>query len=226
VALSKQRIGQGQRIADVITQERLHMAVLVRTQVADAGRMAQQAAIAATPRARGYIRVVHLPACTRCIILAGRFYRYSDGFFRHPNCDCTMDPVAVGSGFVTGADPRELLEQMRASHPQYLRKSMSEGDLKALEHGADLNQVINAHRGMTTAAGPGRQVQVTTEGTTKRGFAGQRLIREAGAKRGTGRYSTARTPRLTPAQVFEEASLGSWSRDEVVRQLKRFGYIT
>jgi hypothetical protein len=78
---------------------------------------------------------------------------------------------------------------------------------------------------MATAAGPGRTVKVTTEGTTKRGFAGKRLIAEAGAKRGSGRYSRARVTRLTPAQIFQEADLNSWDDAEITRQLKRFGYL-
>jgi hypothetical protein len=226
VALSKQRIGQGTRIADALAQEELHLAMLVRTQVQDTGRTALQSGMAAETKVRGYVRKVTLPACARCIILSGRFYRYSDGFLRHPACDCTMIPVAVGSDWVSAEDPAELIAQMQADHPKTLRKSLTEGDLKALDHGADLNQVVNAHRGMTTAAGPGRTVKATTEGTTKRGFAGQRLIREAGAKRPPGsRYSSARTPRLTPAQIFTEADLNGWSRDEIVRQLKRFGYV-
>lgn len=225
VALSKHYIGQGARIADVITREEAHMALLVRTQVQDAGRMALQSQMAAETEVRGYVRKVNLPACARCIILSGRFYRYSDGFLRHPNCDCTMIPVAVGSDMVFAEDPAELMARMLADHPGRLRKSLTEGDFRALEHGADLNQVVNAHRGMTTAAGPGRRVKVTAEGTTKRGFAGRRSIREAGAKRGTGRYGSARTPRLTPAQIFTEADLNSWNRDEITRQLKRFGYV-
>jgi hypothetical protein len=225
VALSKQRIGQGERIADVLAAEEAHVALLARTVTQDAGRMALQTATMGYPNLRGYVRVVHLPACARCIILAGRFYRRSEGFLRHPNCDCTMIP-ARGDQWIPSQDPAKLLKQMQADHPDSLKKSLTEGDLKALDHGADVNQVVNAHRGMATAAGPGRTVQATTEGTTKRGFAGKRLIAEAGAKRGTGRYSTARTPRLTPAQVFEEASLNSWDRAEIVRQLTRFGYIT
>lgn len=225
VALSKQRIGQGMRIADALAMEELHLAMLVRTQVQDTGRMALQSQMAAEPAIRGYVRKVNLPACARCIMLSGRFYRYSAGFLRHPNCDCIQVPVAVGSDFVSEQDPAELIARMQADHPRALRKSLTEGDLKALDHGANLNQVINAHRGMTTAAGPKRTVRVTTEGTTKRGFAGQRLIREAGSRSGATGYRRSASPRLTPAQVFEEASLNGWSRDEIVRQLTRFGYV-
>jgi hypothetical protein len=90
---------------------------------------------------------------------------------------------------------------------------------------------------MTTAAGPGRQLQATTEGTTRRGLAGQRLIRESGTKtasahqrvtsRGvtTVRIRGARTPRLTPAQIFDEAGRENWDRAEIVRQLTRFGFL-
>jgi hypothetical protein len=224
VALSKQYIGAGQPIADVLKQEELHVAMLAQTVTLDAGRMASQGMLMGYPVLRGYVRVVHMPACARCIILAGRFYRRSDGFYRHPNCKCTMLP-ARGEEWVPSQDPQALMDQMQADHPEYLAKSLTKGDLQALEHGANLNQVVNAHRGMATANAYGRKISVTTEGTTKRGFAGRRMIREAGAKRGAGRYSTARAPRLTPAQIFAEADSNSWDRDEIVRQLKRFGYV-
>ena len=204
VALSKQRIGGGERIADVLQAEEAHVAMLARTVTQDAGRMGMQSGMTAEPKIRGYVRQVHLPACARCIILAGRFYRYSDGFLRHPCCDCTMTPVAVGQDFVHGQDPDKLFAQAREQDPAKLRKSLTEGDFRALDHGANLNQVVNAHRGMSTAAG------TTTEGTTRRGVAGKRL---------GGR------PRLTPAQIFAEASASGWGRDEIVRQLTRAGYI-
>lgn len=224
VALSKQRIGQGERIADVLADEEKHVALLAKTVVADTGRQASQGMIMGYPILRGYVRVVHLPACARCIILAGRFYRRSEGFLRHPSCDCTMIP-ARGEEWVPSQDPADLMAQMQADHPKSLKKSLTQGDLRALSHGADLNQVVNAHRGLSTAAGPGRKLKVTTEGTTKRGFAGKRLIAEAGAKPG-GRYKRAATARLTPAQIFGIADEESWDDAEIVRQLTRFGYIT
>jgi len=236
VARSKHLIGSGVRISAALAQEELHLVMLVRTQVADAGRMAVQAQMAAEPAIRGYVRQVHLPACARCIILAGRFYRYSSGFLRHPDCDCTMIP-AVGQNWVHSQDPAELMAAMREHHMGKLRRSLTEGDLRALDHGADLNQVVNAHRGMTTAAGPRRQLRVTTEGTTRRGLAGQRLIAEHGTRvlsthqRLTSHGVTtvhvrgARSSRLTPAQIFEEAAIYHWDRAEIVRQLTRFGYL-
>lgn len=226
VALSKKRIGDGMPIPQALETEGAHLAMLAATVVQDAQRMAVQAEQARYTVLRGYVRHVTLPACPRCIILAGRFYRRSSGFPRHPRCDCTMVP-ARGEEWVQEQDPAALMARMRADHPGRLRKSLTEGDLKALDKGANLNQVVNAHRGMATANAYGRKVSVTSEGTTRRGIAGRRLIREGGAKAPPGsRYRSARSPRLTPAQIFAEAEAEGWGDEEIVRQLARFGYIT
>ena len=85
--------------------------------------------------------------------------------------------------------------------------------------GADIGQIVNARRGMTTAGGR----KYTSEGTTVRGLAGKRLG-EATKQRGS-RYRRARMPRLMPEQIYAEADRLGWDREEIVRQLKRFGYI-
>lgn len=55
----------------------------LQTLVADAGRQASGVAIAARPR-MGWVRMVNPPCCSRCAILAGRWYGWSAGFQRHP----------------------------------------------------------------------------------------------------------------------------------------------
>lgn len=200
VADAKHQMSQGATIGEALARAERHLAVLVRTEVQDAGRMATQTAMADDSTVRGYLRVVHLPCCARCLVLAGKFYRYSAGFDRHPNDHCTMMPAAE---VIEPQDPAELIARMQADHPAALRKSLTEGDLKALDHGADLNQVVNAHRGMATAA-------ATTEGTTKRGLAGKRL-----------RGAT----RMTPASIFAQAASENWDRQQIVAQLMRAGYL-
>lgn len=59
---------------------------IVRTEVADAGRTATQVAASAYPEVTGYTRMLRPPSCSRCILLAGRWYRWSSGFQRHPRC--------------------------------------------------------------------------------------------------------------------------------------------
>ena len=58
----------------------------VTTQIRDAGRAASSLAIAARPKVTGYVRMLVPPSCSRCAILAGKEYRWNQGFQRHPNC--------------------------------------------------------------------------------------------------------------------------------------------
>lgn len=58
--------------------------MIVRTQVADAGRVADQVALVARRQATGYVRMLVGGSCSRCAILAGRRYGWSAGFRRHP----------------------------------------------------------------------------------------------------------------------------------------------
>ena len=79
------------RTAAMLEQARtdLEFDRIVSALVSDAGRSAESVATAARPNV-GYVRFLSPPSCARCAILAGRVYRYSQGFQRHPGCDCTM----------------------------------------------------------------------------------------------------------------------------------------
>jgi hypothetical protein len=191
---------------------------IVSTQITDASRVATGVAMVNDEYVSGYVRIVHLPACGRCIILAGREYSYSTGFQRHPRCDCTMRPLTreEWDSNVPGTDPRELFEAMPAEQQD---KAFTRAGARAIRDGADISQIVNARRGMTTAGGR----SFTTEGTTVRGLAGKRLG-DATKQRGS-RYRRSRVPRLMPEQIYAEADRLGWDRAEIVRQLTRFGYI-
>jgi hypothetical protein len=68
--------------------------LIAHTQVADAGRVADGVALTARRHTTGYVRMVVGKTCSRCIILAGRWYRWNAGFNRHPKCDCVGFPAA------------------------------------------------------------------------------------------------------------------------------------
>jgi hypothetical protein len=110
------------------------------TMVADAGRTAMLVDTAARKSTTGYVRHLTPPSCSRCAILAGRVYRYSTGFLRHPNCDCTMTPTnqAVGSRLVT--DPMAAFRNGDVT-------GLSAADTAAVNAGADLGRVVNIRRG-------------------------------------------------------------------------------
>lgn len=107
---------------------------LVASLVQDAGRSAQLVDTTARPRVQ-HVRHLNLPSCSRCAVLAGRIYRYSDGFQRHPGCDCVMIPTTVAAPDLT-YDPEKLARDG-------LVTGLSKADQQALADGADFNQVVN-----------------------------------------------------------------------------------
>ncbi|MGA6171515.1 hypothetical protein ACPEIF_14840 [Streptomyces sp. NPDC012600] len=194
------------------------MAMITGTQIADTARAATSIAMAAHPRCISYVRVVKLPACARCIVLAGRQYSYSTGFKRHPKCDCGMQPM-TDEEWRASDSPEDLIRQMG---PEEQRKRLGAAGVKALENGADLGQIVNARRGMATAATGRGPMRVTTEGTTKRGIGGKAL--NSGFQKNPGqRYERAKEARLMPETIFK---LAGGSREHQIAMLRKHGYIT
>ncbi|HET7386992.1 MAG TPA: hypothetical protein VFJ19_10055 [Nocardioidaceae bacterium] len=107
---------------------------LVQSLIQDAGRAAESVATAVREDV-GWVRQLTPPSCSRCVVLAGRVYRWSDGFLRHPGDDCIT--VAVRDGDETRTvDPLELYRNGQV-------RGLSKADAQALEDGADFNQVVN-----------------------------------------------------------------------------------
>lgn len=129
---------------------RFTLDLVARTQVADAGRTAVGAAIAARPQVSGYVRMVVGKTCARCLILAGRRYRWNEGFRRHPRCDCRHVPVAEYVPDDVSTDPRAYFDSLDAAGQDEL---LGKAGAQAVREGADIAKVVNARRGMTTADG-------------------------------------------------------------------------
>jgi hypothetical protein len=151
--------------------------MIVRTQVADAGRAADQVAMAARPQATGYVRMLVGRSCSRCAILAGRHYRWNADFNRHPRCDCTAVPAREDTADDLRTDPRRYFNSLT---PAEQSRQFTIAGAEAIRHGADIAQVVNARSGMYSAAG-------------------RDLTRTAAAGRGQGGI------RLMPEQIFREA---------------------
>lgn len=186
------------------------LARIVATQVQDAARVTTGIALANDQSIKGYIRHLTLPSCNRCIILAGVFYRWSDGFKRHPLCDCVMVPAAVS------AQPPSAKAIFDSLSDEERRKAGWSGDdVRAIEDGADLAQVTNAKRALKSVTIAGREVRTTKVGTSKNALAGRRL-RAAGQRRPV---------RLTPEAIYLEAHRTSLTREQTLDQLRLHGYI-
>lgn len=107
---------------------------LVDSIVQDAARAAESVAIAVRPDV-GWVRHLTPPSCSRCVVLAGRVYRWSDGFLRHPGDDCVTTPVREGD--------RELVDDPADLMRRGLVTGLSRADQKAINDGAGFSQVVN-----------------------------------------------------------------------------------
>lgn len=202
-----QALGQGGKFLTTIT----------RTQVADAGRAAA-GVDTATRRGVGYVRMLNPPSCSRCSILAGRFYRWNNGFRRHPKCDC----VHVQTNALAAAETEGLVhdpyEYFKSLSPEAQDKAYTKAGAQAIRDGGDIFQVVNSRRGMTYAGeskdGTRRGQRVkgsfTSEGTTKRGY-----FRTSSGELTKGK-------RLTPEAIYK---LNGGNREAALADLEKYGYI-
>ena len=92
VIRTRTAIAGGATTAEGLRAGRDLLIMIVQTQIADAARVAAGVGVATRPGV-GYVRMLNPPSCSRCTVLAGRFYRWNDGFLRHPRCDCRHIPA-------------------------------------------------------------------------------------------------------------------------------------
>jgi hypothetical protein len=200
------RDGAPPRTAAVLGATQLDM--IVRSEVADAGRVATGVEVTATPTL-GYVRMLSPPSCSRCAVLAGRFYRWNSGFQRHPRCDCIHIPATEDQADDLRTDPQAYFDSLSEAEQN---RVFTNAGAAAIRDGANLGRVVNARRGMTTTASGrlttqrvmGRDVFTTTEGTRRR-------------------RGGAPPVRLMPEAIYLEAR---GSRDEAIRLLRLHGYIS
>lgn len=141
-------IGRGVDVRRSMGAGALSLDMLVRTQIADAGRTADGIAIAARPRVTGWTRMVVPPSCSRCLILAGRRYKWNQGFKRHPRCDCRHIPTAEDDDTDPQTSVTHAIAQMTTAERV---ETFGKVGAQAIGEGADPAQVVNARRGMTEA---------------------------------------------------------------------------
>ena len=132
-------LGQDQRAALAVGLKYLDL--YVQTQVSDSSRVASGVAIASRPRLAGWVRMVNSPCCKRCAIQTGKFFRWNQGFKRHPNCDCRHIPASEDLAGELGTDPDALWRSGGV-------KDLTFAERRALTEGADFSKVVNANRGL------------------------------------------------------------------------------
>jgi hypothetical protein len=230
VVRTKTLIQGGLTLQEAMTSGLFQMQRMAASEVADAGRGAAGVAMVANRKVTGYVRTVRSGACARCAILAGRWYRWNADFERHRRCQCYGTPA-------TDARPGRRLNPMSffsgLSRAEQDRR-FTIGGAHAIRNGADIYSVVNAQRSARTLIAHGRTVRTTLEGTSKRGQFFQQMRREAEQRTGQRFARTGadveqglprfelRTPRLTPGEILKLSE----DRDELIRLLRRFGYLS
>lgn len=199
VVTAKVAIRSGETVARSMAYGQAALQMIVGTQVADAGRVADQAAMV-THGSQGYIRMVVGDTCSRCVVLAGKWYRWNAGFDRHPRCDCVGIPAAEDRADDLRTDPGRYFRSL--SHDKQAEIFGKAGS-QAIRDGADIAQVVNAKRKSAGLYSAG----------------GKRYTRESThAKRGI----TRGRPRLTVEQIYKDAH---GSRERAIELLRRHRYI-
>lgn len=207
--------------------------LMVATTLQDAARGTASVAMVNDYAVDGYVRMLNPPSCSRCTVLAGRWFRWNQGFQRHPRCDCRHIPSREADSRDLRVNPSRYFDSLS---PDEQDKAFTKAGAQAIRDGADISQVVNARRGMTYAgetrtttrvidgeaftinvnrrtAVPveigGRPAFTSTEGTTKRGLA---------SRKRTGRNMSQR---VMPETIYAVAK----DRDDALRLLKLNGFI-
>ena len=216
-------IGKGVRIAPAMSLGQGLVDMIARTQVADAGRVAVGLSTVARRHATGYIRMLTSPSCSRCIVLAGRWYRQLAAFLRHPKCDCRNIP---GREDVTGdhrTDPRATFDGMSRAEQD---KVFTRDGAQAIRDGADINRVVNARRGAAGLSPAGKrltaaEIQELRGGTERGRLTAQNVFGRQLFTTTEGKGPKRGGPRLMPESIYQIAT----DRDDALRLLRLHGYI-
>lgn len=159
-------VGRGVPVPNALESGGKLLTGIVFTLLADYRRGVYGADMLSRRRVAGYVRMLRPPSCGRCAILAGKFFRWNQGFQRHPNCDCQHVPVGSESaarGLV--ADPYEYFHSLSREEQDRLfgAGQIGRSNARAIRDGADIYRVENVRmRGLSTANGRGRSRRYST----------------------------------------------------------------
>lgn len=172
--VAKVSLARGDTLARAMAAGGATAELIGHTQVADAGRVADQVALTGRRQATGYVRMIVGKTCSRCLILAGRWYGWNAGFRRHPRCDCVHIPGRENTAGDLRTDPDKAFATLsRTEQDRVFGKAGAE----AIREGADMAAVVNARRGMYTA--DGRQYTREAAGRRRRRLMPEQILREA-----------------------------------------------
>lgn len=146
---AKTAVAGGSAPSEALAQSGRWLTMTTLTLLADTRREVYGADIIQRPALSGYVRMLNPPSCSRCIILAGRWYRWNEGFLRHPRCDCQHVPAAEDVAGDIRTDPYAMFRSMS---PEQQERTFGRIEARAIRDGGDIYRVVNIQRrGLGTA---------------------------------------------------------------------------
>lgn len=218
---AKQAVAAGANVVEALATAGEWLSAATGTILSDTGRAAESLGMYSRD-VPGYVRMLVPPSCSRCVILAGVFYRMAEAFERHPDCDCRHIPASEAVAGDLTIDPRAYFDSL--DEVGQITFAGSVANRQAILDGADINQLVNAYRrssGLYTAQPAVSRVdglKYTVSGASDRSWATQQRI-------GLGMLPPSRTsavqPRLMPESIYAVAR----DRDEALQLLRANGWI-
>ncbi|WP_116282416.1 hypothetical protein [Subtercola boreus] len=151
VVKAKSAVGSGLSAPLALQQAERWLTGTLLTVMSDTGRSVVAAGIAQRPTLQGYTRMLNPPSCSRCAILAGKFFRWNSGFLRHPRCDCRHIPTNENMAGDLTTDPYKYFHSLS---PEAQEKTFGRSEARAIREGADIYRVGNIQqRGLATSKG-------------------------------------------------------------------------
>lgn len=146
---AKVAVGRGATVPFALRSAEVWLTGTLLTVMADTGRAVVGADIAQRPTLTGYVRMVNPGACKDCIILAGKWFRWNQGFLRHKNCMCRHIPAAENAPDDFRTDPYAYFHSLA---PEDQEAIFGRVEARSINDGADIYRVVNLKsRGLGTA---------------------------------------------------------------------------
>ena len=200
-AAVKAAIGNGARDA-ALTRGLTLLEGITETQVADASRLATQAASVARPDVRTWVRVLNPPSCGRCAVMAGSVYHWNATFQRHPRCDCRTVPSTDASPEHLTFNPHAYFDGLSAAEQD---KHFGKAVAADIRSGTDLVKAVNAPRDAW-------RVRLANE-------------RKAEAARWGSKPATGAATAQTPQTFMESLIANVNDRNAAIRNLADAGFL-
>lgn len=140
VTSTKTAVGNGLNLTDAKALGGRNLFKNALTTLQDSGRQFVAADITGRPTVTGYVRMLNAPSCSRCVILAGKWFRWNQGFQRHPRCDCKHIPASENVAGSLTTDPYAYFGSLSEDEQD---KLFGEADARAIRDGADIYRVHN-----------------------------------------------------------------------------------